>query len=1354
MEFNTAHTGKFTAQVFSYGYAGQNPVTFTVRVRRPKVRLTVVQAASNTTTLSADCGLDLNDAKVMQAAQALLDLKPAVNAGPGSECLGGTAHKPDWADLLEMTVFNGDVYAAPGFIINRYQNQADVKILYLDGVQVLVVTDHRKRRHQIAIRGSQNYGNWLSDFKAWLAYNDFFKIKAHYGFAKETQSIITELEKLQMDPTYSTKIVGHSLGASVAALMMVYYRNEKRDRNMMGYAFGTPRVTDAETAETLDDVKLIRVVNEQDLISVMPPWFVNFGPEIVLDENSWRYYTGPGSRCRTQLFPTDPFTAMSSHFLVVQLNRLQKMAGYEVPLPNYQPMATLAAPLPIQPIIKVVDKKTNTPVQGARVMAKVTNAAQDASLRMSGQVSEPADANGLARFEDLSIIAGKIQALTLSYHPFDVEEWEEDDLGSDTVPADGAVSEETRRRMQAALVTDEPATEDKKVTLSSAYRLEIVRGLPKSVSMGAPLSTPPAVKVVNELGAVVAGTEVSVVLPEKIQAEGLTAVSGTDGVATFKDLKVTDGVLGLYTPKFTLPGQASISGPDFYLSFAAGRLEVTTVPTSTVLVGQPFAVTVQATDAGENPLPNAPVALQVQNAAGNDASAAAAINAVSTRGLTDASGNIEFIVTFQSGTSGAYSLVAVFGDRKSVPSTPITMENDVQTVEITTTMESSLGYFAIVGSSVEAIRHIKPPVVRVVDKNGKGIDGMEVRMVITPQEGNVQTSYDAATTNLDGSTTFNNLHFTDGLTGEYQVRFSCLGVQSAPQNIVIRNHLRPDPARLLGYDTIAYVMAALSVPLFWANSGWEPRIMMFIGTVLGLVYFTIAITEIGADLSQRGFLDGFQVLMRVMVLLAFAGTLMGLARCFRPLVYQDAFHTWYQRKLGMYQDVVRTLLHGRWPLVQALPAPTDLSDKIMNTINPRLHKTQQPYRGTLKLYFTFPLRFLMTLGTSLLILFYALVSGVAIVLWAAFNIKTEFQAVVDHQVDEMHENADKVAIAALVGESNPDKVSELNALLLPSTRAEQGDSETFPDLLENILLFDVDHLISSTELSGGLACAIAAPVVFISWLLICRNYKRKHLAARKGQLEGSLHQLASKHPVRQAAKYIGTHVGSTGLAFMGMFTTLWFLIFIFLFEPTRKHVLGKTLTFITTYLITELIEFVAIRLAGAYLVSGAADIKDRRLFALYDIFMMFWTLWSGMLKAILRFVIGLVCWTIIFLRLDCSIDLLGSLDKGHDAYQAMLAADAYYNNPCFAAASNIFIGEGGKRGRERLLKISDDDVMHDKVKSSVIARNRWHLAYTLLNNPTLIQERVAPLADSDQDVSDVDSDGSGELNLDVSNVPM
>ena len=119
----------------------------------------------------------------------------------------------------------------------------------------------------VVLRGTNDPRDWLTDFN--VIPDDWVEGGlVHRGFAKAFDlvgdKVIASLNK-HVPANCPLFIAGHSLGAALATLLA------SRRRPHALYTFGSPRVGDDDFGETLDGVRIFRVVNNRDVVTTVPP---------------------------------------------------------------------------------------------------------------------------------------------------------------------------------------------------------------------------------------------------------------------------------------------------------------------------------------------------------------------------------------------------------------------------------------------------------------------------------------------------------------------------------------------------------------------------------------------------------------------------------------------------------------------------------------------------------------------------------------------------------------------------------------------------------------------------------------------------------------------------------------------------------------------------------------------------------------------------------------------------------------------------------------------------------------------------------------------------------------------------
>ncbi len=140
----------------------------------------------------------------------------------------------------------------------------------------------------LAFRGTAN----LSDVKLDAEYtqnpDSVLHMHLHKGFSAATRDLYPELRS-HLRQGYKTRIAGHSLGGAIAAITGLYLRQEGFAVEV--YTFGQPKVTNIAGAARADSLNLIRFLNGQDMVTLVPPLsyksgnlgsYAHFGKEVAL----------------------------------------------------------------------------------------------------------------------------------------------------------------------------------------------------------------------------------------------------------------------------------------------------------------------------------------------------------------------------------------------------------------------------------------------------------------------------------------------------------------------------------------------------------------------------------------------------------------------------------------------------------------------------------------------------------------------------------------------------------------------------------------------------------------------------------------------------------------------------------------------------------------------------------------------------------------------------------------------------------------------------------------------------------------------------------------------------------------
>jgi triacylglycerol lipase len=180
-------------------------------------------------------------------------------------------------------------YATPAQIRAAYPKAFRVATPGGRDVQYFVERDDKAKVQYLVVRGTSDDTTLNEDFDVKLRDDRTTKIPIHTGFDLDARAVWKDAQPF-MKNGYQTYLVGHSLGGAVAAIIGIYMIEDgyKVDRI---YTYGEPRFTTSKGVAQLGFLPLLRVVDENDLIPLVPPGVLNnkqfgpyeqVGPEVIL----------------------------------------------------------------------------------------------------------------------------------------------------------------------------------------------------------------------------------------------------------------------------------------------------------------------------------------------------------------------------------------------------------------------------------------------------------------------------------------------------------------------------------------------------------------------------------------------------------------------------------------------------------------------------------------------------------------------------------------------------------------------------------------------------------------------------------------------------------------------------------------------------------------------------------------------------------------------------------------------------------------------------------------------------------------------------------------------------------------
>ena len=384
-----------------------------------------------------------------------------------------------------------------------------------------------------------------------------------------------------------------------------------------------------------------------------------------------------------------------------------------------QPSATAPSGVPFaqQPRLQVQDAQGN-PVKAGGLAVKAT-LASGAGAQLTGQLTVPTDANGVAAFTDLAL-TGPAGAYTLGF------------------------SNPTLAGVTSATIVLGPG---------AAAKLFIKQQPPGAAQSGVPLNPLPVVQVEDAQGNPVAqaGIAVTASLNGVGGSLGGTTTVATDGTgsAVFTSL-VISGPTGAYTITFSAPQLAPATSNTIAIGAGApAKLAFTQQPSNVaagLAISPPVKVSIQ--DGSGNAVTSATNRVTValgSNPGGSVLSGTLTVSAVS--------GVATFSNLSLNKPGTGYTLVATSGSLTQVTSTPfnVTVGPAAQIAANSVTSQT-----APVGTAVQA-----PPSVIVRDAKGNPVSGVAVTFAVTQGGGTISPTSAISTS---GSGTASLTRWTLGAT--------------------------------------------------------------------------------------------------------------------------------------------------------------------------------------------------------------------------------------------------------------------------------------------------------------------------------------------------------------------------------------------------------------------------------------------------------------------------------------------------------------------------------------------------------------------------------------------------------------
>ena len=141
----------------------------------------------------------------------------------------------------------------------------------------LVATNHKTHEQIVAIRGTSNAQDWITNSEIEQTFDPILRVNVHSGFAAYARAVRTAVQQTNLlEPTYKTYVTGHSLGGAAAVILGLYWyvdRTAPDHYYIAGvYTYGQPKPFNNQGGISWPDFaqKIYRVEDCDDAVPLLP----------------------------------------------------------------------------------------------------------------------------------------------------------------------------------------------------------------------------------------------------------------------------------------------------------------------------------------------------------------------------------------------------------------------------------------------------------------------------------------------------------------------------------------------------------------------------------------------------------------------------------------------------------------------------------------------------------------------------------------------------------------------------------------------------------------------------------------------------------------------------------------------------------------------------------------------------------------------------------------------------------------------------------------------------------------------------------------------------------------------------
>jgi triacylglycerol lipase len=201
-------------------------------------------------------------------------------------------------------------------------------------------------RQLVSVRGTANFANVREDVEYRKSWKEDVHIFVHEGFDEDAEAVYKSALP-HLDRKQEILLTGHSLGAAVSSLLMIYLHH---DGFKIGPSvnFGQPKFTDRKGAEAYGFLNLTRVIDNRDLVPLLPPVtllssihgeYHHFGREVILLNGPYYVYLNNHNVTEQDLSPfwlSLADLSVEDHFIANYRKNIADKLGKQIEVPFAQ----------------------------------------------------------------------------------------------------------------------------------------------------------------------------------------------------------------------------------------------------------------------------------------------------------------------------------------------------------------------------------------------------------------------------------------------------------------------------------------------------------------------------------------------------------------------------------------------------------------------------------------------------------------------------------------------------------------------------------------------------------------------------------------------------------------------------------------------------------------------------------------------------------------------------------------------------------------------------------------------------------------------------------------------------------